>query len=269
MELGEKLLKARQEAGLSQRQLCGDVITRNMLSQIEHGTARPSMATLQYLASRLGKSIGYFLEEETASPNQTLLAHAGRAFQEGKYEEARTVLAGFQQPDPVFDLEYRYLYVLSTMEYARGAIGREKTIYARELLVDCGEFTHGFPGLERQRILLLGSVQSHGLDQLCQALPELDEELYLRACAAQEEKCWDRGLALLEAMEHPELPKFQLLRGKLLLGKRKYYQAAACLAKVEDYDPEEVIPLLEHCYQELEDYKKAYQYAVKKRGSGK
>ena len=34
MELGEKLLQARQEAGLSQRQLCGDVITRNMLSLI-------------------------------------------------------------------------------------------------------------------------------------------------------------------------------------------------------------------------------------------
>ena len=43
MELGEKLRQARMEAGLSQRQLCGDVITRNMLSQIENGAARPSM----------------------------------------------------------------------------------------------------------------------------------------------------------------------------------------------------------------------------------
>ena len=34
MELGEKLLRARQEAGLSQRQLCGEEIPRNMLSQI-------------------------------------------------------------------------------------------------------------------------------------------------------------------------------------------------------------------------------------------
>ena len=71
MELGEKLRDARLEAGLSQRQLCGDVITRNMLSQIENGSARPSMPTLQYLASRLGKSVGYFLEEETVSQNQT------------------------------------------------------------------------------------------------------------------------------------------------------------------------------------------------------
>ena len=43
MELGEKILQARLEAGLSQRQLCGEEITRNMLSLIEHGNAKPSM----------------------------------------------------------------------------------------------------------------------------------------------------------------------------------------------------------------------------------
>ena len=67
MELGQRLKSARLEMGLSQRQLCGDVITRNMLSQIEHGTAHPSMETLRYLASRLGKPISYFLEENTTS----------------------------------------------------------------------------------------------------------------------------------------------------------------------------------------------------------
>ena len=45
MELGEKLRLTRLEAGLSQRALCGDEITRNMLSRIENGAARPSMKT--------------------------------------------------------------------------------------------------------------------------------------------------------------------------------------------------------------------------------
>jgi transcriptional regulator with XRE-family HTH domain len=64
MELGEKLKQARLEAGVSQRQLCGEVITRNMLSRIENGFARPSMDTLRYLAAQLGKPMSYFLEEE-------------------------------------------------------------------------------------------------------------------------------------------------------------------------------------------------------------
>ena len=77
MELGARLRQARQEAGLSQRQLCQDTITRNMLSQIENGSARPSMDTLQILAARLGKPIGYFLEEEAVlSPNHALMEQA-------------------------------------------------------------------------------------------------------------------------------------------------------------------------------------------------
>ena len=74
MELGEKLRAARLEAGLTQRQLCGEEITRNMLSQIENGSAKPSMKTLQYLAGRLGKNISFFLEEEAVlSPNQQVM----------------------------------------------------------------------------------------------------------------------------------------------------------------------------------------------------
>ena len=55
MALSQRLKQARLEAGLSQKALCGDRITRNMLSQIENGSARPSMDTLRYLAQQLGK----------------------------------------------------------------------------------------------------------------------------------------------------------------------------------------------------------------------
>ena len=72
--MGQLLRQARQEAGLSQRALCGDRITRNMLSQIENGTARPSMATLQYLADALGKPVSYFLGETVLTDNQQLMA---------------------------------------------------------------------------------------------------------------------------------------------------------------------------------------------------
>ena len=77
MELGKRLKEVRLALGLSQRELCGDEITRNMLSQIENGSAKPSMDTLKYLAARLGKPVSYFLEEETVtSPNQTVMAAA-------------------------------------------------------------------------------------------------------------------------------------------------------------------------------------------------
>ena len=64
MELGEKIRARRAELGLTQAALCGETVTRNMLSQIEGGKASPSLATLRFLAERLGVPIGYFFCEE-------------------------------------------------------------------------------------------------------------------------------------------------------------------------------------------------------------
>ena len=74
MEIGMRIKQARLAAGLSQRQLCGEVITRNMLSLIESGKARPSMDTLTYLAGQLGKPVGHFLGEQSGSEQAIALA---------------------------------------------------------------------------------------------------------------------------------------------------------------------------------------------------
>ena len=100
MELGEKLKQVRLEAGLSQRQLCGDTITRNMLSQIENGSARPSMDTLQILARRLGKPVSFFLEEQAVLlPNRTVMEQAREAAV--KYPESLMNELSGQQVDKI------------------------------------------------------------------------------------------------------------------------------------------------------------------------
>jgi transcriptional regulator with XRE-family HTH domain len=104
MELGEKIRLARQALGLSQRQLCGDEITRNMLSLIENGGAKPSMKTLRLLAERLGKPISYFLEEHAPDPGilseaAVTLHQARQALAEGKYVYARQLLESVTAPE--------------------------------------------------------------------------------------------------------------------------------------------------------------------------
>ena len=89
MSIGSKLKQARLEAGLSQRQLCGDVITRNMLSLIENGSARPSMDTLAYLAERLGKPMGFFLGEK--NPNADCLESARAAYVRGDFSQRHSI----------------------------------------------------------------------------------------------------------------------------------------------------------------------------------
>jgi transcriptional regulator with XRE-family HTH domain len=64
MTLGEKIKKARQNKRLTQKELAGDKITRNMLSRIEGGYASPSLETLKFLAEQLSLPLPYLLSED-------------------------------------------------------------------------------------------------------------------------------------------------------------------------------------------------------------
>ena len=61
--LGERIKTLRKELKMTQTNLSGSEMTKSMLSQIENNLATPSMKNLQYLASRLGRSAAYFLED--------------------------------------------------------------------------------------------------------------------------------------------------------------------------------------------------------------
>ena len=63
MSIGEKIKKLRTEKFMTQSELSGGVITRNMLSSIENGTALPSLATLKHISSKLNVPAGYLLAE--------------------------------------------------------------------------------------------------------------------------------------------------------------------------------------------------------------
>lgn len=52
-ELGARIKEARIAKKMTQSQVVGNFITRNMLSQIENGNALPSVPTLEYLAEVL------------------------------------------------------------------------------------------------------------------------------------------------------------------------------------------------------------------------
>lgn len=268
MELGEKLLRARQEAGLSQRQLCGDEITRNMLSQIEHGTARPSMGTLQYLAARLGKPVSFFLEEDAVvSPNQEVMAQARTAYDAGKYAAALDALEQYRSPDDVYDREQRLLKKLSLLSLAEGSIAAGREPYARELLEQAASIDASYlpEELEHRRLRLLGRLKGRNLPALCARLPSLDEDLLLRAEGALEAGDPEKAARLLEAAENRSTPRWCFLRGEAHMARREFLDAARHFHGAENAYPKESAARLETCYRELEDYKKAYYYACKQR----
>lgn len=264
MEMGQRLRKARQEAGLTQQALCGDRITRNMLSQIENGTAHPSMATLQYLADALGKPVSYFLGETVLTENQQRMARARQAFSQQRYRAALTCLEDYVSPDASLDWERGLLGFLCCLSLAEEAAREGRRPVASKLLGQAKRFESPYITPElRSRQALLGQL----LGKQPKHLPSLDEELLLRARLSLEAEKWDRALALLEAMEQPGA-KGLLLKGTALLQKKDYAAAQRVLEQAESLGAD-CYAQLEQCYRELKDFEKAYAYACKARAQKK
>ena len=262
MALGEKLKQARLEAGLSQRQLCGDVITRNMLSQIENGSAKPSMDTLRYLAARLEKPMGYFLEEDAqCSPNHQRMLAAREAMERGDDFAVLESLREFREPDPIFAVERNLLEYLALLGAAQQALADDRRLFALDLLSRAERLESIYTRhLRRQRLFLLARAGGK-ITEVVGMLPGLDEELMLRAEAALHREAPERAIHLLESGENRDAARWNLLRGQACMMMGDYREAATYLHRAEDSCPQETAPMLEQCYRELEDFKQAYHYA--------
>ena len=262
MDMGQRLKQARLEVGLSQRQLCGDVITRNMLSQIENGAARPSMDTLTFLAGRLGKSVSYFLEEDTVtSPNQPLMERAGVLWEKRELGELWQCLSGYQAPDGVFDREYYLLKALAALALAEQTAEEGRVPYGLRLLEEAklsgAQTPYYTPALEEQRLLLLARLDP---EEAVEMAP-LDQHLLFRARQALKQGNTQWALRQLDACEDTTSPEYLLLRGEVFFAVGDYPRAAQCYRGAEKAFPDRVIRQLEQCYLAVEDYKMAYHYA--------
>lgn len=259
MELGQKLRLIRLEKGISQRQLCGDTITRNMLSLIENGAAVPSLDTLQYLARQLEKPVSFFLDENTViSPNQALMERLRRSFAENRMEAVLESLREYRHEDVTFDYEAAFLEALACIALAEEAITREKRPYAIELLQRAqaaGERTPYYTqDLERRRLLALAHLEPT-------ALPVDDRELLLRAESALSRGDARRAAQYLDAAQQKQTTRWNYLRGMVCCSLAEHEKAFGHLQKAWDYDPKSCASALEVCCRELEDYKGAYHYA--------
>jgi len=257
MEIGSRIKAARIEAGLSQRQLSGAHMTRNMLSQIENGSAHPSMKTLRYLAEQLGKPVSYFLEEEAVIfPNQQPMADARAALALGDLEKARQALDMFLEPDAVFYEERQLLEYLWHVRRAQRALAEGMTPYAVKLLFAALELDGLYITQDlryRCRVLLGIAGEDIGLESD-------DEALLVRArqCADPE-----RRLEILGAAEDKSSLTWNLLFAHGLFALKRYAEAAQSYLQAPQTN--EVYERLEICYRELGDYKRAYEYACRQR----
>ena len=114
-------------------------------------------------------------------------------------------------------------------------------------------------------LLLKFRAQPSEVVALALKLPSIDEELLLRAAAAMETGDHLRAGALLDSAEDRQSPQWNFSRGEVCFSLKEYARAASFYEKAEKEMPHQALSRLEQCYQQLEDYKKAYYYACRLR----
>lgn len=265
MTLGERLRKTRLERGLSQAQVAGTQITRNMLSQLENDLASPSVKTLEYLAETLQVSVGWLLGEtdETYEAAKIL-------FRRQDWEGAVMLL----QDLPLSE-EGQLLLALSALNWSQHLLG-------------CGNVTCAKAAAEL-------ALQQQGL--LIPQLLQYRAQLLLCRCAMLLGEAMDAALQKLDEICAAESEPVHLLKARYLLNNQQTVDAArelqavpaagealllrarllmqggdtdAALQLLQQAETEglseqplqmELYALLENCYRLREDYRSAYRYA--------
>ena len=239
MTMGQRILAARLAAGLSQRELAGEEITRNMLSSLEHDAASPSIATLRYLARRLGRPVSYFLGEDDSSEGVA-------AFESGAWRKSLELMTR---------AERRWLEPLALLREAELAVGNGRIPYARELLERLEGLSSPLYGPElRRKAAMLRCRCGISAD-----IPE-DNALLMKAERALAEKRYGDAQRYLLARDHRDAHWHHLM------GECCFHTGDYAAAKDHYHRCEEAFPVrqrLEICYRELEDFRMAYFYAKK------
>lgn len=281
MTLGEKLRQLRRGLGMTQKELAGERITRNMLSQIESGTATPSMKTLQYLAERLGVSAASLMDPADGA---STLDAARRRLRAGDLEQAIALaekVSGASEERRVllahakFRLSQARLLqgqVCEAEELARSALrDNEKSLYTSESMhlkllatVAICEIQRGEKPVESINAAK-EIYREAGWEAIYHILLARDLMKRDRLQAAE------RELWQVTALPDRERSLFWITRGEIALRQDKVSDALACLKRAEETEvpgtslSRELYNLLETLYRETEDYQNAYLYAAKLR----
>lgn len=153
MEIGEKIKTLRQSKRMTQAELAGDQITRNMLSLIENGSALPSLPTIIYIAERLNVPVGMLLAdeaEELAYKKMTILPKIKQLYANGEYRLCRDMcrsLSEEQLDDEIYLILSNCYFELARELFNLGKLHKsvnyfdkacdysKKTIYAEDRIL--------------------------------------------------------------------------------------------------------------------------------------
>jgi len=280
MNIGEKIRELRLAKLMTQSELVGSHMTRNMLSCIENGTANPSLSTILYIANRLNVPAGFLLAEEgdeIVYRKMNSFANIKSAYTAGDLRGCRSLcLSGCPEPDDEISLLLADCDAgIAAEEFWHGRL-RSSCRFFDEALSYAERTMLRTDHIEAQARVFFGYMQRISATLYSDVL---DEEKPIELVLATDFAVYTEALEALDGGERRPAERFlerfgetgffgKHLHARLYMEDGNHQDAKQLLQDLLKGDEPlneiglySVICELEICCRETEDYKGAYTYA--------
>ena len=288
MNIGQRIKALRSSKMMTQSELAGTEITRNMLSRIENGNALPSLPTLIYLAEKLGVPAGFLLaddNDDTFYKKNSILPDIRKAYAAGDWSICRDLCESINDADD----ELNYLIAMCDFNsgvdaFSDGNLRLAKTLFESVCSVD------DYPEYPVTETKLKSSVYlaymreispSFDSDEAAANVPDSTlSDPFCRYCSVfiginsgNEEKTVIDTAKYASLTDNDNIFYSGHINARLMIKAGNYAGAHACLKKLLNDSVALPSPMLyfifsdlELCCGKLSDFKGAYEYSGDKMG---
>lgn len=272
--------------GFTQSGLAGDRITRNMLSQIESGSASPSVQTILYLAGRLDVPVGYFLsdsDDDFAYKKIQYLDEIKTAFTKEDYSGCIEIIEQKlgETDDEISQILAQCNLYLGEESFRAGAFVTCAK-YLRASLSHCEKTVYNCNWIRARALLLLSVTEDidlpmHNIGTDFEALAEksigFETYLYMRVLSFVDEMKTEAAQIIFDNFKFENQALRAHLGAKLMMSEGRYLSAVECMNDILYKYPKDRISALvryklytdlETCCRETNDFQGAYGYASKR-----
>ena len=284
MTIGEKIKKLRTDKLMSQTELAGGEITRNMLSQIEHGSATPSLNTVNYIAARLNVSPGFLLadeEDERLYLKHAEISNVKKAYTAGNFALCYDMCKNCQwRDDELMLILAKCALRVGVEEFSKGELHTALGLLD-EALEMCGETIYDTDIISSEArayfeyMELISPTLASSSENSERIILLYDEfSVYSSIICEAEDYGWSEVSHLKERRERLSADSSYALHveARLLMERGEYGGALELLHRLlysESYElPEPMLYFvfcdLEICCKETDDFKGAYEHSTNK-----
>lgn len=269
-KLGEKIKKRRIELGLTQKALCGEYITRNMLSLIESDSANPSIDTLIYLSEKLEIPLSFLFSDDADLIIYKKAERIGKIrelFSKGDYEYCLELISSLSFTDDELDCIHAY----SAFKLGKKALCDGKLVSAVNFLNEALELSEKtvYPTEEIKTVAPLYLACATNIQS---PLLELDQDEYERMHASSYDYEFYKYISVDTEYEYQTKLFRDHVRAKVYMKKYMYTDAISILRTLEDQKNSDynayaffsIYSDLESAYRQIGDFENAYRYSSKR-----